>query len=123
MREQERADALDLLRARPHDPFPSPRPSSPRNPHAQPSPLPPWQNPLRETDRYTEDEWFHRFTDEPPLPGDVLRLRPGATQTFELGCNRAFTAYRNPAVKDRGGGPNNTYACNDADPGRVSLGD
>lgn len=46
-----------------------------------------------------------------------MELRPGTTQTFELGCNRAFTSYRNPNVE----GPLNTYACGDEEPGRASF--
>lgn len=47
-------------------------------------PLP--QNPLRATDNYKQNEWFHRFSDQPPLEGDVMNLHPGKTETFELGC-------------------------------------
>lgn len=68
-------------------------------------------NPLRQSDNYTTAEWFGRFHDYPPAPGDFMELPAGGVFMGDLGCNRAFTAMRGERL-DKEFGKLPEFACN-----------
>ena len=64
--------------------------------------------PLRQFERLPVEKWFGRgMKNYPPKDGDFMVLESGSNYTGELGCNRAWTTMRNPAMT----GPLNYYAC------------